>query len=296
MRAGFVSLVGRPNAGKSTLLNRLIGQKLAIVSAKPQTTRNRILAVKTRPDAQIIFLDTPGIHKPMHRMNARMVEAAIAAIRDVDVPVLVVDVTEPMGPGDRFVLDLLRGVGRPVVLALNKIDRIAKPALLPLLDAYRRARDFADMVPISALTGDGTDRLEQAIIERLPEGEALYPEDYLTDQPERFFVTETVREKLLHHLHDELPYTTAVLLDRFDEPDARGLLRLACSILVEHESQKGIVVGRGGEMIKRIGTEARLDLERFFDCRVFLELFVKVRADWREDERILRELGLGRDP
>lgn len=293
MRSGFVSLVGRPNAGKSTLLNQLVGTKIAIVSDKPQTTRNRILAVKTTPEAQFIFVDTPGIHKPLHRMNARMVALALEAVREVDVLVLVVDASEPMGRGDRFVLDLLKDVRAPIVLALNKIDRVAKPRLLPLIDVYRRARDFADIVPISARTGDGLDILERAIAARLPEGEPLYPADYLTDQPERVFVTETVREKLLHHLRDELPYTTAVLLDRFDEGDDRRLLRLACSILVESESQKGIVIGRQGAMLKRIGTEARLDLERFFGTRIHLELHVKVREAWREDEHVLRELGLG---
>lgn len=294
MRSGFVSLVGRPNAGKSTLVNRMVGTKVAIVSDKPQTTRNRILAVKTTPAAQVVFLDTPGIHKPVHAMNARMVESAIAAIREVDVPVLVVDASEPMGKGDRFVLDLLKKVTAPVVLALNKIDRVARPALLPRIDAYRQAFGFSEIVPVSALTGDGVEILETVLVRHLPEGEALYPEDYLTDQPERVLVTETVREKLLHHLRDELPYTTAVLMERFEEPDERGLMRLACAILVEQPSQKGIVIGKGGELIKRIGTEARQDLERFFDCRVFLELHVKVRADWREDEQVLRELGLGR--
>jgi GTP-binding protein Era len=294
MRSGFVSLVGRPNAGKSTLLNRLLGTKIAIVSDTPQTTRNRILAVKTRPDAQIVFFDTPGIHKPIHEMNARMVDLAVAAIRDVDVPVLVVDASEPMGKGDRFVLGLLEGLEAPVVLALNKIDRIDKPRLLPLIDQYRRARAFADIVPVSALTGDGTDLLERVIVGHLPEGDLLYPEDYLTDQPERFFATEAVREKLLRHLRDELPYTTAVVVDRFEEAGEGGLMRIACTILVEHATQKGIVIGKGGQMIKRIGTEAREDLERFFGCRLFLELHVKVRADWRGDERILRELGLGR--
>jgi len=292
VHAGFVSFVGRPNAGKSTLLNRLVGQKVAIVSDKPQTTRNRILAVKTLPDAQLVFLDTPGIHKPVHAMNARMVDVAIAAIRDVDVPVLVVDASEPMGRGDHFVLKLLEHVDTPIVLVLNKVDRIDKPRLLPLIDSYRRAREFAAIVPVSALTGEGTDILERELVARLPEGEALYPPDFLTDRPERFFVTELVREKLLRHLRDELPYTTAVLLDRFEEPDARGLLRLACTILVEHDTQKGIVIGAGGAMIKRIGSEARLDLERFFDCRVFIELFVKVRNDWRDDQRVLRALGI----
>ena len=293
MKAGFVSLVGRPNAGKSTLLNRLVGTKIAIVSSKPQTTRNRILAVKNLPDAQIAFLDTPGIHKPVHQMNARMVDTAISALREVDVPVLVVDASEPMGKGDRFVLDLVADVRAPLVLALNKIDKIAKERLLPLIDGYRRVREFADIVPISAATGDGVASLERVLIDHLPAGEPLYPEDYLTDRPERFFVAETVREKMLHHLHDELPYETAVLIEQFEEPGSDGIMRLACSILVEQETQKGIVIGKGGAMIKRIGTEARQDLEQFFDCRVFLELHVKVRGDWREDERILRDLGLG---
>jgi GTPase len=292
--AGFVSFIGRPNAGKSTLLNRLVGTKLAIVSDKPQTTRTRILGVKHYEDAQVVFVDTPGIHKPVHRMNARMVEAAVSAIRDVDVQVLVVDATLPQGGGDRFVLGLLRRAEGPVILALNKVDRVSKPALLPLIDWYRQQHEFADIVPISALTGDGVDRLEQAILAHLPEGEPLYPPDYLTDQPERALVAEIVREKVLHHTRDEIPYTTAVLVDQFEEPGEDGVLRLYCSILVEQASQKPILLGKGGAMIKRIGTEARLELEQFFQSRVFLDLHVKVRGEWRDDERILDELGLGR--
>lgn len=294
MKSGFVSLVGRSNAGKSTLINRLVGTKVAIVSDKPQTTRTRILGVKTGVEGQVVYVDTPGIHKPVHRMNARMVDAALETVRDVDVLVWVLDASEPLGGGARFVGNVLARASQPVLLAPNKIDRIAKPALLPLIDQVRRVRDFADIVPISALTGDGVDVLERAILARLPEGEPLYPEDYLTDQAERTYVTEVVREKLLHHLHDELPYTTAVLVEQFDEPDERGLMRVACSILVESPSQKGIVIGREGAMIKQVGSQARLELERFFDCRLFLELHVKVRADWRDDERVLDELGLGR--
>jgi GTPase len=292
--AGFVSFVGRPNAGKSTLLNRLVGTKLAIVSDKPQTTRTRILGVKHYDDAQVVFVDTPGIHKPVHRMNARMVDAAVSAIRDVDVTVLVVDATLRQGGGDRFVLQLLRKTEGPVVLALNKVDRMSKPALLPLIDWYRQQHAFADIVPISALEGDGVDRLEAAILALLPEGEPLYPPDYLTDQPERVMAAEIVREKVLHHTRDEIPYTTAVLVDRFEEPAEDSILRLYCSILVEHESQKPIILGKGGAMIKRIGTEARLELEQFFQTRVFLDLHVKVRGEWRDDERLLDELGLGR--
>jgi GTP-binding protein Era len=293
VKSGFVSLVGRPNAGKSTLINRLVGTKVAIVSDKPQTTRTRILGVKTGAAGQVVYVDTPGIHKPVHRMNARMVEAAVATFREVDVLVWVLDASEPIGPGVRFLGGLIAKASPPVLLALNKIDRVAKPALLPLIDQVRRARDFADIVPISALTGDGVGLLERAILAQLPEGDALYPEDYLTDQPERTYVAEVVREKLLHHLRDELPYTTAVLVEQFEEPDGQGLMRVACLVLVEAASQKGIVIGREGSMLKRVGREARLELERFFGCRLFLELHVKVRADWRDDERVLDELGLG---
>ena len=293
MRAGFVSLVGRPNAGKSTLVNRLVGAKVAIVSDKPQTTRTRILGVGNFPQGQAVFVDTPGIHKPMHRMNARMVDSALSAMRDVDVVALVVDVTSPSGAGDRYVLGLLPRVQVPVVLALNKIDRLDKPGLLPIIERYSQQYEFADIVPVSALTGDGVDRLTAVLISHLPEGEALYPDDYLTDQAERMLAAEFVREKLLHHLRDELPFVTAVVVDRFEEPGADGILRLYCSILVEQESQKAIVVGRRGEMIKRVGTDARHELEAFFATRVFLDLHVKVRASWRDDDRLLEEMGLG---
>jgi len=293
-RSGFVAFVGRPNAGKSTLLNRLVGVKVAIVSDKPQTTRTRILGVVTRPEGQIVFVDTPGIHKPMHRMNARMVALSVESIRDVDVRALVVDASSRPGGGDRYVLDLVKETTGPTVLVLNKVDLVEKPALLPLIDQYRREHEFAAIVPVSALTGDGVDRLGGVLMGLLPEGEPLYPDDYLTDQPERTIVAEVVREKLLHHTSDELPYTTAVVVEQFDEPDERGLLRVHCSILVESESQKPIVVGRQGAMIKRIGTEARHELEAFFGTRVFLDLHVKVREGWRENERLLDEIGLGR--
>ena len=293
-RAGFVAFVGRPNAGKSTLLNRLVGIKLAIVSDKPQTTRTRILAVKNYPDAQAVFVDTPGIHRPVHRMNTRMVDAALESMREVDVVTLIVDATLPTGGGDRFVLGLLGRLACPVVLALNKVDAMTKPALLPLIDWYRRQHDFADIVPISARTGDGVDRLEHALLSHLPAGPPVYPADYVTDQAERTLVAEIVREKLLNHTRDEIPYTTAVVVERFEEPDDRGLMRLYCTILVETDSQKVIVVGKRGDMIKRIGTEARHELEAFFGTRVYLDLHVKVRQDWREDERLLDELGLGR--
>jgi GTPase len=293
MKSGFVSLIGRPNAGKSTLLNRIIGTKLAIVSDKPQTTRNRILGVKNYPDAQVVFLDTPGIHRPLHRMNVRMVDAAVDTIREVDVLGLVVDATEPPGKGDRFVLDLLKDVTVPIFLILNKVDLIKKTRLLPMIQQYSALNAFAEIVPLSAATGENVDRLERAIVDRLAEGDALYPADYLTDQPERFFAGEIVREKLLQFTHAEIPFSSAVVVDKFEEPEGeRGVLKLYCTIVVERDSHKPIVLGRGGEMIKRIGTAARQDLERFFDTRVFLDLHVRVRSEWREDERTLDELGL----
>jgi len=293
MKSGFVSLIGRPNAGKSTLLNRLVGTKLAIVSDKPQTTRNRILGVRNYPDAQVVFLDTPGIHRPLHRMNVRMVEAAIDTIREVDVLGVVVDASEAGGKGQQFVLDLVRNVEAPVFLILNKVDLIRRSRLLPMIDEHARSGLFAEIVPVSAATGENVDRLERAIIDRLAEGEPLYPTDYLTDQPERFLAAEIVREKVLQFTRDEIPFSSAVLVDLFEEPETTtSILKLYCTILVERESQKPIVIGRGGEMIKRIGTAAREDLERFFGTRVFVDLRVAVKSEWREDERVLTDLGM----
>lgn len=295
MKSGFISFIGRPNAGKSTLLNRLVGEKLAIVSDKPQTTRNRILGVKNYPDAQVIFLDTPGIHRPLHRMNVRMVDAARDTISEVDIVGLVVDVTEKLGGGDRYVFDMVKDLHKPVFLILNKIDLIKKPKLLPIMEEFSRQGTFEEIIPVSAETGLNIDRLERAIIDRLPEGPALYPEDYLTDQPERFMASEIVREKVLRFTHSEIPFSSAVVVDRFEEPTSpKGLLKLYCTIVVERESQKPIVIGRHGEMIKQIGTAAREELEKFFSTKVFLDLHVKVKSDWREDERTLHNLGVGR--
>ena len=247
MKSGFVSLIGRPNAGKSTLLNRIVGTKLAIVSDKPQTTRNRILGVRNYSDAQVVFLDTPGIHRPLHRMNVRMVDAAVDTIREVDVLGLVIDASEPPGKGDRFVLDLVKGATAPVFLILNKIDLIRKSRLLPMIQQYSELDVFA----------------------------------------------EIVREKVLRFTHAEIPFSSAVVVEKFEEPETeKGILKLYCTIVVDRESHKPIVVGRGGEMIKRIGTAAREDLERFFGTRVFLDLHVRVKSEWREDERVLDEIGL----
>jgi GTP-binding protein Era len=293
VRSGFVALIGRPNAGKSTLLNRLVGTKLAIVSDKPQTTRNRILGVHTRPDGQIVYVDTPGVHRPLHRLNVRMVDVALAALREVDVVALVVDAAEPEGAGDRYLWNIVQDVAVPLVVVLNKIDLVPRERLLPRLAELGARGRAADLVPVSATTGENVDRLERVFLGHLPEGPALYPDDYLTDQPERFFVAELVREQVLRHTHAELPFSTAVVVDAFEEPATEGgLLRLHCTVLVERASQKPILLGKGGAMIKAIGSAARVELERFFAAPVFLGLHVKVKPEWRDDHRTLGELGL----
>jgi GTP-binding protein Era len=290
LRAGFVTIVGRPNVGKSTLLNRIVGQKVAIVTEKPQTTRNRILAIANTASAQIVFFDTPGIHKPKHEMNRRMVGLALRSLKNVDLALLLVDVTEPFGGGDEFVLERVRQAKVPVVLALNKVDRIRKPEILTVIDEYRHRHDFTDIVPISALTGENVDALVSVLERQLPEGEPLYPPETLTDLPERFFVSEIVREKILGATREEIPYSTAVVIDSWEEGEK--LTRIEASILVERESQKGIVVGKGAGMLKGIGTAARRDIEAFLGTKVFLGLHVRVRSEWRENQRLLSELGI----
>jgi GTP-binding protein Era len=294
VKSGFVSFLGRPNAGKSTLLNRIVGQKLAIVSDKPQTTRTRVVGVKNYPDGQVVFVDTPGVHKPTHRMNVRMVDVALEAMRDVDVLALTVDASAKPGPGDRFMLDLLKDVTTPTILVLNKVDLMAKHRLLPMIDHYQKAHPFVEIVPVSAADGTNVDVLERLFLQYLPEGEPLYPPDYLTDQAERFFAAEIVREQVLRLTHDELPHSTAVVVDRFEEPGEDGILKLYCTILVERESQKPIVVGKGGAMIKQIGTAARQQLMHHFESKVYLDLHVKVKSEWRNDDRLLDEMGIER--
>src|SRR5215212_1794424 len=294
MKSGYVSLIGRPNAGKSTLLNTIVGAKVAIVSDKPQTTRGRILGVKNYPDGQVVFVDTPGIHRPLHRLNVRMVDAAVDTLREVDVVALIFDASTRPGQGDEYVSNLLKDLTAPVVLVLNKIDLVAKSKLLPLIEKAQRWHRFVAIVPVSASTGDGVERLERVLLEQMPEGQPGFPDDYLTDQPERTLVAETVREKVLQHTHAELPFSTAVVVDEFDESERERILRLYCTIFVETESQKPIVIGRAGEMIKRIGTEARLDLEKFFATKVFLDLRVKVNPAWRDNDRVLDDIGVPR--
>jgi GTP-binding protein Era len=291
-RAGFVSVIGRPNVGKSTLVNALVGQKVAIVSDKPQTTRNRILAVVNRPHGQLVLFDTPGIHKPQHRMNERMVEAAVRSLDQVDLVLWVIDVAEGYGPGERYVRETLKKSKKPVMLAINKIDTVPKPRILPAIEQYRQFLDFVEIVPVSALRGEYVEVLADRLVANLPPGERLYPEDYLTDQPERFFVAEMIREQILRQTREEIPYATGVVVDAFKEGEP--LVRIEASILAERESQKAILIGKGGSMLKAIGTAARREIERFLGTKVYLGLFVKVRERWREDPAVLEEMGLGR--
>ena len=289
-RSGFVAIIGRPNVGKSTLVNRLVGQKVAIVSARPQTTRNRILAVVNMAGGQMVLFDTPGIHKPVHRMNRRMVEVATRTLSQVDVVLWMVEAGEPPGPGDQHIRKLLAKAKLPVVLGINKIDTLPRPQVLLTIDRYRNLLDFAQIVPLSALKGDNVDRLGGLLLAALPEGEPLYPSETLSDQPERFFVGEMVRERILENTRDEIPYSTGVLVDSFKEEPER--VHIEASILVERGTQKGILIGKGGSMLKKIGSEARRDIEKFLDAKVYLGLFVKVRPKWREDQKLLEQMGL----
>jgi GTPase len=293
VKSGFVSFIGRPNAGKSSLLNRIIGEKLAIVSDKPQTTRTRIMGVKHYPGGQAIFVDTPGIHRPLHRMNVRMVDSAVDTLGEVDVVGVVVDVSESAGGGVRYLLDLVKGTTAKAILVLNKIDLVKKHKMLPITEQLSKELEWHAIVPVSALTGDNVTHLEEVILDSLPEGEPLYPADYLTDQPERGMVAEMIREQVLRVTRNELPFSTAVLIDQFQEPtDEDAMTRIYATIFVERESQKPIVIGRAGNLIKQIGTAARQEIERFLHGRVFLDLRVAVREQWREDERMLDKLGV----
>lgn len=291
-RSGYVALIGRPNAGKSTLLNRLVGEKIAAVSNKPQTTRHKIQGIVTTDDGQIVFVDTPGVHKPGYLLNRRMMAAVHDAILSVDLLVLMRDASVSSGNGDRFVLDLVKNSGKPAILVLNKIDKVKeKNTLLPLIDVYSKEYDFAEIVPVSALKGDAIDDLLQQIVKHLPEGEPIFAEDEMTDQPIRVLVAEMVREKILETTGEEIPYVTAVVTERFDETDP-DRTQIFCAIYVERDSQKAIIIGKGGSKLKKIGTEARVDIETLLGKKVFLQLFVKVVEDWRNRERDLDEIGV----
>jgi len=299
-RSGYVALVGRPNAGKSTLLNRLVGEKIAAVSNKPQTTRHRIQGVVTRPEGQIVFVDTPGVHKPGHLLNRRMMSAVHDAIMSVDLIVLMRDASVSTGNGDRFVLDLVKQSGsggegdavRPAVLVLNKIDKIhEKRELLPLMDWYAHEYQFQEIIPVSALKGEAVDDMLDSIVKHLPEGEPIFDEDELTDQPLRMIVAEMVREKILSTTGEEIPYVTAVVTEKWDDSDPE-ITEIYCAIFVERSSQKSIIIGKGGSRVKDIGTAARMDIERLLGKRVFLKLFVKVVEDWRNRGGELDEMGI----
>ncbi len=288
-KSGFISIIGRPNVGKSTLLNALLGEKVAIISDKPQTTRNKILGIVNAPDAQLVFMDTPGIHKPMHKMNEFMVKTALATYNEVDVILMLVEATEQPGGGDRFILETLSHVKTPVFLLINKTDLVEKQLLLPLIQAYNKLYNFAEIIPVSALLNDLCGLLD-AILKRLPQGPKYFPDDQLTDQPERFIVSELIREKIFALTKEEIPYSTAVVIEEMkEEPD---ITRITAVIYVERDSQKGILIGKGGGMLKQIGTLARQDAEKLLGAKIFLQLWVKVKKAWREDENMLKNLGL----
>lgn len=287
-KSGFVAIVGRPNAGKSTLVNTVIGRKVAIVSPRPQTTRNRIQGILNRGDAQIVLIDTPGIHKAEGILSRQMMGETEQALEGVDIVSLIVDVTAAFGAGDRYCGQWLRRFQGPVFLLLNKVDRISKPALLPLIERWRRASEFAEIFPIAALTGEGCADLVNAWIEKLPEAPPNFPEDQFTDQPERFLASELIREQALRVTREEVPHAVAVFIDRFEE--RRDPIKIMATIYVEREGQKGILIGKGGETIKKIGTLARKEIESILGTHIFLELMVKVQPNWRRNRAIVRQL------
>ena len=290
MKCGMIAIIGRANVGKSTLLNRLIGQKIAIVGSKPQTTRTRILGILTRHDVQMLFLDTPGIHAGRSRLNRRMVQAALDALGEADVCLYLVDGAEPAPPSDAPILDRIREAGIPTIAVVNKIDLFKKERMIPLLDRLSREAPFVEIVPVSALTGENVERLVEVIPPYLPEGSALFPEDQITDVPMRTLAAELIREKILEKTRQEIPHVVAVVLDRYEEDPEKGLAKIHATIYVERESQKGIVIGKQGTLLKAVGQEARLEIERASGMHVYLELWVKVMKGWRDDERSLDEL------
>lgn len=287
-RAGFVAIIGRPNAGKSTLINRLVGQKIAIVTSKPQTTRNRIQGIVTRPEGQIVFIDTPGLHEAESALGRQMMREVAAALEGIDLLLLMVDASRTLPFADELLLERARRFGGKSILVLNKIDRLPKPKLLPLMEAFRKAFEFSAIVAISAIKGTGCEELVREILRQLPEGAAYFPEDQVTDQPERFLAAEIVREKAIQVMYHEVPYALAVFVEKFEE--SPKLLRIEATMNVERDTQKKILIGHKGEMLKKIGTEARKELEGIFGVKVYLGLFVKVVPNWREDPQKVREL------
>ncbi len=293
-KSGFIAVIGRPNVGKSTLINQLIGQKIAIMSDKPQTTRSRILCILTQPDAQVVLLDTPGVHKPLSKLGEYMDRSITNTLKEVDAVFFVVDASEKPGPGERFIMERLEKTKKPVILVLNKIDLVTKEELLPIIAAYSKDREFAAVVPISALSEENLDALLSEAKKHLPEGPAYYPEDMVTDQPERLIAAELVREKVLTLTRDEVPHSIAVDVDEM-ATRKNGDVYIRATIYVERDSQKGIVIGHKGAMLKEIGRLARPDIEMMLGGKVYLDLWVKVRKDWRNRDAILKSLGFGQD-
>ncbi|SNB45084.1 GTPase Era [Geobacter sp. DSM 9736] len=290
-QSGFVSIIGRPNVGKSTLLNRILGEKIVITSDKPQTTRNRIQGILTLPDAQIIFIDTPGIHAPRSMLNKLMVETALASIKGVDAVLFLVESSVAAGERERQILEALAGAESPVFLVINKIDLVSREALLPLIAGYSELFPFKEVIPLSAATGDGVERLVQAVQRVLPSGPRYFPDDILSDVPERFIAAEIIREKVFRLTRDEVPYSVAVVIDSFKEREDGNLISISATINVERDSQKGIIIGRKGEMLKKVGMQARREIEQLMGTKVFLELFVRVSRQWSENPRMLKEFG-----
>ncbi len=288
-RSGYVSIIGRPNVGKSTLLNALLGQKISIVAARPQTTRNRILGIKNLPEAQIIFIDTPGIHKPKNLLGEVMVRTAREVLEEIDVVLFVAEAGR-QAEKDRIIIESLARVAKPVFLIINKIDEMKKQDILPMMDRYSELFQFSEIIPVSALKGDGIGIVLQKILEHLPAGPRYYPDDILTDQIERFMAAEIIREKIMEKTGEEIPYSVAVDIESWTErPD--GVVAITGNIYVEREGQKGIIIGAKGRMLKEVGTLARIDIERLLGTRVFLQLWVKVKRGWRDDKKVLHDLG-----
>ncbi|MGN1387569.1 MAG: GTPase Era [Bacillus sp. (in: firmicutes)] len=294
-KSGFISIIGRPNVGKSTFLNRVIGQKIAIMSDKPQTTRNKVQGVLTENNSQMIFIDTPGIHKPKHKLGDFMVKSAINALREVDVILFMVNAVEGIGRGDEYIIEKLEGVKTPIFLVVNKIDEVHPDELLPLIEKYKEKLDFKAIVPISALQGNNIETLLAAIKEQLPEGPQYYPADQVTDHPERFIISELIREKALHLTREEVPHSIAVVIDSIKKIEGKDTVHVMATIIVERSSQKGIIIGKQGSMLKEIGQRARQDIELLLGSKVYLELWVKVQKDWRNKASVLRDYGFRED-
>lgn len=290
-KSGFVGIVGKPNVGKSTLLNHIIGEKVAITTHKPQTTRNKIMGIMNAERGQIVFVDTPGIHKAKKLLNTFMVKAAVGTFADMDVLLFIVEAHSPLKEDDRLIAESLQDIQRPVILLINKTDLVEKRKILPFIDEAQHLFPFTEIIPISALTGQNVDRLLESLWDLLPEGPQYFPEEMFTDSSERFLAAEIIREKVMMLTHEEIPYATAVTVESFSENERKPVIHIRGTITVEKNSQKGIIIGKKGSMLKEIGTQSRVEMEQFFGTKIFLELFVRVRKDWTRDERMLNELG-----